>query len=343
MYRANHGQWNTTWGNKDNGPRSARSLDLRGLIDPEMQRQFAKVVISGFLEASLHQKREYIPMFKDHRDMGGWLPKTMYTTRFQENGYRALAEYDEDVDLTTGSARGVAIAGEHLSTWQEKAVPFRGRGSDSQNHNAAWIGWNNEMAPKPDAKPDAPKVMGPPASYSVTLPESLAASWAIDLDSTLSISLAATNTKPGPRSEDKPKVDDEEKPKTPAVKKTPPPKKPAEPKKKDEKPDETPVDLTIEVVDTAGNVARLPLSRYGIARHPLEANVYIRKGRDAARFTSNFELIPQTFLLPLADFANSTPFDPRHIATIRLVFDKTVAGTIILEHVGITTPVKSAK
>lgn len=349
MYRANHGQWNTTWGNKDNGPRSARSLDLRGLIDPEMQRQFAKVVISGFLEASLHNKREYVPMFKDHRDMGGWLPKTMYTTRFQESGYRALAEYDEDVDLTTGSSRGVTITGEHLSTWQEKAVPFRGKGTDSQNHNAAWIGWNNEMAPKPGATPDqiadpkkAPaKVMGPPASYSVTLPEALRTAWAIGADSTLSISLAATNTKPGPRSEDKPKVDDEEKPKTPAVKKTPPPKKPAEPRKpapkKDEKPDETPVDLTIEVVDTVGNVSRLLLSRYGIARHPLEANVYIRRGRDAARFTSNFELIPQTFLVPLADFANSTPFDPRHLATVRLVFDKTVAGTIILEHVGIAS------
>src|SRR6188768_3738185 len=138
MYRANHGQWNTTWENKDNGPRSARSLDLRGLIDPEAQRQFARVVISGFLEATLNGKSEYIPMFRDHRVAGGWLPKTMYTTRFQETGYRALAEFGEDVDLTTGAARGVAIAGEHLSTWQEKAVPFRGRGTDTQNHNAAY-------------------------------------------------------------------------------------------------------------------------------------------------------------------------------------------------------------
>ena len=46
MYRANHGQWNTVWGNKDSGPRSGRSLDLRALISPEEQRQFAKVVIS---------------------------------------------------------------------------------------------------------------------------------------------------------------------------------------------------------------------------------------------------------------------------------------------------------
>ena len=142
MYRANHGQWNTVWGNKDSGPRSGRTLDLRTLIDPEAQRQFARVVISGFLEATLNGKREYLPMFRDHRTAGAWLPKTMYTTRFQESGYRALAEFDGDVDLTTGTAQGVVISAEHLSTWNENAVPFRGRGTDTQNHNAVWIGCN---------------------------------------------------------------------------------------------------------------------------------------------------------------------------------------------------------
>jgi len=339
MYRANHGQWNTTWGNKDNGPRSGRSLDLRGLIDPELQRQFAKVVISGFLEATIHQKREYVQMFRDHRSAGGWLPKTMYITRFQQNGYRPLAEFDEDVDLTTGSDHGVVITGEHLSTWQEKAIPFRGKGSDTQNHNAAWIGWNNEMAPAPDAKPDAPKVMGPPAAYDVSVPDALRNAWGIGADSTLSVSLAATNTKPGPRAEEKAKADEEEQQKTPAAKKAPPAKKKPEPKKPKEDEDQPPVDMTVELVDATGHVARLPLSRYGVARHPLVANVYRRRGRDASRFTNNYELIPQTFLLPLTDFAQSAPgFDPQRLATVRLVFDKTVAGTVIIEHVGIETP-----
>jgi hypothetical protein len=59
VYRANHGQWNSVWGNKDNGPRSARSLDLRGLISEEDQRQFSKVTIGAFMEATLHGKSEY--------------------------------------------------------------------------------------------------------------------------------------------------------------------------------------------------------------------------------------------------------------------------------------------
>lgn len=338
MYRANHGQWNTVWGNKDNGPRSGRSLDLRTLIDPEMQREFAKVVISGFLEATLNNKREYVPMFKDHRLAGAWLPKTMYTTKFQENGYHGLADFSDDVDLTTGTTPGVTIAGEHLSTWQEKAVPFRGRGSDTQNHNAAWVGWNNEMAPKPDADENAPKVMGPPATFGVTLPTGLAGQWSIDATSTVTVSLAATDTKPGPRAEEKKPGDEADKTKAPA-KKTPPKKKPA-PKKKEE-PDKTPIDLTVEVVDAAGHTARLPISRYGVARKPLEANIYRRKGRDKSRFENNYELVPQAFLLPLADFVGASPdFDPSSLTSIRLVFDKTTAGSVVIEHIGVTSKPK---
>src|SRR4026207_641896 len=112
MYRANHGQWNSVWGNKDNGPASARYLDLRGLVPEEDQRQMARVYLSAFLEATLKGKREYLPAFRDHRSIGPALPRTMYITRFQESGYRALAAYGEDVNVVTGSVPGVTIAAE---------------------------------------------------------------------------------------------------------------------------------------------------------------------------------------------------------------------------------------
>jgi dienelactone hydrolase len=383
MYRANHGQWNTVWANKDGGPRSGRVLDLRALIDPEAQRQFAKVVISGFLEATLHDRREYLPMYRDHRTAGAWLPKTMYTTSFQESGYRPLAEFDNDVDLTTGSGRGVVIAAENLSTWNENAMPFRGRGGDTQNHNAVWIGWNNRLAgsdkpaagekpgekpgatekppqppkpaastqkPKPGEKPEEKLKLGPPASYAISVPDALRSEWGIGDQSVVYLSLAVTNTKPGPRAPKKdPKKEEEaeqEKEKTkdkPAAKKEPPkpkpPPAPKEPKKKKEEPDLTPVDFTVELVDTAGHVARLPISRFGIARHPMDSRIYRREGRDTQRFTNIYELVAQTFVMPVADFAgSSSEFDPRQLATIRLLFDKTEAGTVILERVGISTP-----
>ena len=372
MYRANHGQWNTVWQNKDNGPRSGRSLDLRTLIDGEAQRQMGKVFISGFLEATLHQKREYVPMFRDHRTVGAWLPKTLYTTKFQENGFKSLASFDRDVDLTTGSVPGVVLTGEHLSAWKEEALPFRGRGGDNQNHNAVTLGWHNRF-PADEKTKDAAVLANiravaesrrtktpvtwteakgepaPPASFSVSVPDSVRSTWGVSDRSAVYLSLAATNTKPGPRARPKDpnakddKVEDETKkpePKKPAVK-TPP--KPKEPKRPREEPDQTPIDLTVELVDTAGHVARLPLSRFGIARRPLDSRIYRRAGRDTQRFSAIYELIPQTFVMPVEDFARtSSTFDPRQIAAIRLVFDRTEAGTIVLEHVGLSTPTDPA-
>lgn len=366
MYRANHGQWNTVWGNKDTGPRSGRTLDLRALIDPEAQRQFARVVISGFLEASLHGERGYVPMFRDHRSAGGWLPKTMYTTRFEDSGYRGLAEFDGDIDLTTGSAPGVTLSGEHLSAWHEAALPFRGRGNDTQNHNAVWIGWNNRLAGRgggpgrgassatetsaPAAAdpntpaPDDSGPLGPPATYSITVPEPLRVEWNVTERSAIYLSVAATNTTPGPRAPDKDakgSEGDEDVKAAAGTGRARPQQPPARPKAppKPKEPDQTPVDFTVELVDAQGHVARLPLSRYGIARRPLDTRIFRRAGRDAARFSTTYELVPQTFVLPLEDFvAAQTSFDPRQLATIRLVFDRTVAGTVVLQQVGVSTP-----
>lgn len=366
MYRANHGQWNTVWQNKDNGPRSGRSLDLRTLIDGEAQRQMAKVFISGFLEATLHQKRDYVPMFRDHRAVGRWLPKTLYTTKFQENGLRTLASFDKDVDLTTGSVAGVVLGGEHLSVWKEEVVPFRGRGGDNQNHNAATVGWHNRFPAdektrdaavlanirataeakrtgKPVVWTEAKGEPAPPASFTVSVPETVRTSWGVSDGTAVYLSLAATNAKPGPRARPKdPNAKPEEEasptPKKPAPKAPPKPKEPKRPK---EEPDQTPIDFTVELVDAAGRSVRLPLSQFGIARRPLDTKIYRREGRDAQRFSTTFEIIPQTFVLPMADFARVSPeFDPRQLATIRLVFDRTEAGTIMLEHVGLSTPVR---
>ena len=252
-------------------------------------------------------------------------------------------------------------------------MPFRGRGTDTQNHNAVWIGWNNCLAPvkKDDAagraeatrqprtkRPrsrryspvarslpaDGQGELGPPATYSISVPGRSGPSGASATPARSTSRLPRPTPSPA-RGNRRKKEEDEAKPaepKTPAPKAAkPPPKKkePPTPKKKKEEPDLTPVDLTVELVDTAGHAAKLPLSRFGIARHPLDARIYRREGRDAQRFTNIYELIPQTFVMPLADFSESAPdFDPRQIAPIRLVFDRTEAGTIVLEHVGLSTP-----
>jgi dienelactone hydrolase len=93
-----------------------------------------------------------------------------------------------------------------------------------------------------------------------------------------------------------------------------------------------PIDLTVAVVDRAGEVARLPLSHFSLLQPQLEAQL------GKAPFMSPFppsEVVLQHFEFPLADFAAANPaLDPASLAQVRLVFDRTAAGVIVLDNVG---------
>jgi hypothetical protein len=258
------------WGNKDNGPRSGRYLDLRGLITADEQRQFSKVMIGAFLEATLHGHSEYLPIFRDHRVAGAWLPKTMYITRFQESGFKALATFDEDVDVTTGSLPGVTLSGDSLATWKENLLTLR-TGNDPINTNAVTLGWNNHL------RGDDTTKLGKPASYTIALSDSLVGALNVGPASSVYLSLAPTDAKPGPRAPAKDTTK-----KADSTKKAPtPPKKPeAKPAK-----DSTPVDLTVEVSDAAGHIARLPLSRFGVRWRSTSCAVTTRSSNGIRRST----------------------------------------------------------
>lgn len=321
MYRANHGQWNTVWGNLDGGPRSARVLDVRGLVSPEEQRRFAEVTITAFLEATLRGRREYLPLFRDHRTAGGWLPRTMYITRFQDATFRTAADYEEDVDVTTGSVRGVTLNGDSLGTWKEAVIPFRWRGSN-QAHAAVTLGWNRRIAGDDTTR------RGLPAAYAMSLGDSLRSAWHIDGASTLVFSLAPTDAKPGPRQppRDTTKKGDSTQKARPKAAAKPPAKA---------VPDTTPIDLSVEAIDADGRRARVALSTYGVPRRPLESYVFRRAGRDKKSFATTYELVLQTYAVPLADFARVTPgFDPSRLVAVRWLFDRAEAGTVILDNIG---------
>ena len=324
VYRANHGQWNSVWNNKDNGPRSGRILDLRGLLAPEEQREFGKLHVSAFLEATLKSDKRYLPMFRDYRVAGQWLPKTMYITRFEDSNYKGVASFDDDVDVQSGIVPGVTLRGDSLQTWRENLLTFRsaaraGGTSDPQNNYAVWLGWNNRIS-----GPDTTRV-GPPATYTISVTDSLVRSWNIDGNTTFSFLLTPTDAKPGPRQP--PVKDTTAKPDPKAKPPAPKPAKPAE--------DTTTIRITLEAEDANGRTARVLINDYGVIRRPLPVKVLRVEGDDKERFGTTFELVLQSYSVPLRDFvARNSAFDPTRVRHIRFVFEPTVAGTVILDEIG---------
>jgi hypothetical protein len=230
------------------------------------------------------------------------------------------------VDVATGTAPGVGIVAESLATWREGVLPLRSRNPD-EGHYAVWLGWNNRIA-----GPDTMKT-GKPASYSMTIGDSLRTAWRVGSRTALEFSLSPTAATPEPRAAAK---DTTRKDSTKTAKPKPPAPKPP-PKPKPSAADSLPIDLSIEVVDAGGTVARVPLKDYGVTRRPMEVTVLKRKGLDKSAFLSLSELVPQTYVIPLADFTKANPrFDPSRLATMRWVFDGTRAGTVVLTDVGLS-------
>ena len=314
VYRANHGQWNSSWGSHDNGPRSDRILDLRGLLDPEEQKEFAKIYISSFLEYSLKKNEQFLPLFRDHRVAGGWLPKTMYITRFQEQSFKPLATFEEDIDVTTGTATGVHLKGKGLAVWKEQIMPLRSRNrpstSSSQVNQSVRLGWD-----KQGSEPDA---LGSPASFSLSLPDTLGNSW--NLKGEAHLQMALTPTLDDSKSEDQGSASSSE----------------SIAKGGDMNEEEAPLDVTVEITDVLGRSANLTLSDYGAIRPPLQMDILRRRDIEKQTYEQNYEFVLQTFSIPLSDFIKENPeLDLRKLSTIRLIFDVSMKGSVLVDDIGI--------
>lgn len=139
IYRANHGQFNTVWANRDlSWPRSLY-LNREALLSGDEQRQIAKVMITAFLQATLRDQAEYRLLFQDWRYAAAWLPTSYYINQYEDNHFHLLADFEEDVDVTTTTTVGGSCEGWGLSTWREEALTFR-NGNDQENQ-AVRLGW----------------------------------------------------------------------------------------------------------------------------------------------------------------------------------------------------------
>ncbi|HEY0828371.1 MAG TPA: alpha/beta hydrolase [Bacilli bacterium] len=173
---ANHGQFNTVWGNSDTSLPTALLLNKKEIIHSADQRHIAKTYISAFLEAVLHGKKNYLPMFRDYRTALDWLPKTGYISQFEDSLFLKISDFEEDRIAGTTGISGGSWAVEGLEKREEQEIKDR-QGRLTGNH-AVYIGWDGQSE----------------GSYSLGLPTGFARSKGMGEDSKLVFSLANMDT-----------------------------------------------------------------------------------------------------------------------------------------------------
>jgi dienelactone hydrolase len=296
IHRANHGQFNTSWGRGDADGFGNWLLNLRPIMPADDQARIAKVYISAFLEASLKRAQGYRVLFRDHRVAPGWLPDGTFSSQYDDTATRYLCRYEEDIDVTTTTAPGGAIGGANLADWKEREIKIKWGSLDTR---AVSIGWDGAR--------------GPLANYSITLPE---AGLSVDRASILTFQVADAAQEPskplGPASKAASESDDD--------------------RAREKKDGREPIDFSIEVTDGAGHAARLPLSRWAALQRQIDFQV--AKAGFLNEHPKS-ELVFQVFDLPLAAFGEVNPlFDPAGLRAVRFVFDRTRRGVIVLDDVG---------
>ena len=355
VYRANHGQFNTVWGGNDVGS-AGWLLNKRSLLTGEQQRDIGRIFFTGFLELTLRGERAYEPMFRDHRTVGGWLPKTMYISEFASGDERLLATFEEDIDVTTATAVGARVAGHQLSTWREGTIATRvaERGA-SYESNAVFLGWS---VPRDAARPDAAtgdSTRGAPqdrAWYEVQIPDGAPGAIGLSERSSLVFGIVDLGQKPSPlvaadtaspvastpkrdpaaaasqrRRADSLRQVEKSKPKPPPTLKRAGPL-PA---------DSVRVDLTVELITADGRRASLPLSAAVALRPPLTIRLYKYKYVED-KLTGqprDHEYVLQHVEIPFSRFVAALPgLTPADVRAVRFRFDRTPTGTILLDDIG---------
>ena len=300
-YRANHGQFNTVWGRTDTERPASWLLNLKPLMLGEEQRRISKTYIAAFLEATLRERREYLPLFQDWRVARLWLPDTLYVNRYQDASYMPLASFDEDADVTTTTAPGGHMAGEHLSIWREGRIPWR---QGDRDYNGVFLGWNRaDGAPVP--------------TYTLSLPGGAAARWHLGPHSTIELSIAALDQEAPLSGKSRDEMD----------------KKPETSKTRDR----TSPDFTLELVASDGAIASAPVTRFAAIPPPLKVKFTKLDVLDSQAYEKDWEPVFQTVRVPLTAFQSAggaMRFDLRTLKMVRLKFDRTAMAVICVSGIG---------
>ncbi|KAA9000992.1 alpha/beta hydrolase [Paenibacillus spiritus] len=304
--QANHSRFNTDWGAVDQALPTGLFLKRSEIMEAKEQRTIAKVYVSAFLETALRGSGDYVELFRDYRTGRNWLPaSTAYFNRYQGEGFRTLADYEEDRNPATAAAGAVETSG--LTVAEEQARDREGgeKGSYGAVLSLAAGGNLADGSGQDGGGQDDSEQDGSPGGlYRITLAAGAAERLELARASHLSFSMALL-----------PAADGEQAAGTAAS-----------------------PEITVELTDADGAVARLPLADL-MPPAPLPVTDFtvtpwLASRLDDGKFGSPSEAVYQTYRVPLTLLKDANPaFRPEETASV--AFRMTGgSGRVMLDDIG---------
>lgn len=174
LYRANHGQFNSVWGDQDRGLFNSLLLNREPLLTGAEQEQAAKVLITSFLNAAVRDETEYRTVFNNPGTAASWLPAGVLVTQYRDHPFVRIDTNEgvssvEATDITGATASA-------LGTTQAKVEALKLRdGETNQGNKALRLAWDAGSEP----------------TYVISLATDVASDLDVSPDGALAFSLAS--------------------------------------------------------------------------------------------------------------------------------------------------------
>lgn len=318
IHGANHGQFNTSWGNRDSPNPWGSLLNVKALMPMEDQLTIGKVLISSFLKATMQNEQGYQELFKDLRSVKEWLPETIYLNQYEDSNWKLITNFDEDLDLTT-AGQLADISTEYLTVWKEKLVSMKWGNKDTR---AVYVGWDSTAYPQDTAK----------YMIDFKVPMNIEEhQWL-----TFEMAHAKENSYPDKERDQEKKdnesnnkeEDDTESEKNEEMNNEQEGEDDEAQEDEKEKAPE-PINLSLALYDQNGESVKFDLNEYALLQPQISVDIYKNKSLQTNKTS---EAVYQTFFFDLVTLSSLNPkFDVNALQRIAFIFDQEKNGVIILD------------
>ncbi len=305
VHHANHGQFNTEWGDNDTGMIAGRLLNRAWLMSGDEQRQVGLLYLTAFVE-NANARPESIPaLFCNPGVAGRLLPATVFVTRCDDGRRQLLTTFEQGIDITRSGTAGVSLSGRDLDLWAEKDIGYRG--NTQRRQTGVFLGWDAASGNSSEQHP----------SYRIDIDAHLQAQLGLGDDSVLWLDMAQADRDPPPRLGQQDEAADHQEAESVETALRPP------------------IGIVVVLEDSEGTRTQRPLSDFSEVLPPLPVRHTRLDLVNRERYHSPTEPLLQSVAIPLSEFV-SDGLRPERLQAIELQFDNSDPGVLIIERIGIT-------
>ncbi|MBO5667372.1 MAG: chlorophyllase, partial [Firmicutes bacterium] len=124
---ANHGQFNSLWGEYDCKGVEVTLLNTESLLSEREQQTITSLFVKVFLDVTLLGDDSCRSLLTDWEDYSAQLPETVYVQCHEESGFLPIADFEEDSEVATATLDGARLYVKGVNWWTEELMDFAGR------------------------------------------------------------------------------------------------------------------------------------------------------------------------------------------------------------------------